>query len=184
MTFYFGILSSFLFFPIARNLLNVKAEVSVFFTTLLVDWPHHLYYTTDINSDSRGSKSNWWVSEKRNAVTLGRAGYIDNELIVYKSITVSQKSSHPGRANTILAPLATPVCLAGNWLISQISMHLSMHLSKYCPSNHCIVSASLEHLPHKSLFVVCQPLIMFWILRSDKKATFRKSALSHPRKPK
>ena len=29
-----------LFFPIARNVLNVKASVSVFFTTLLVDWPH------------------------------------------------------------------------------------------------------------------------------------------------
>ena len=26
--------------------------MSVFFTTQLVDWPHHQYYTTDINSDS------------------------------------------------------------------------------------------------------------------------------------
>ena len=51
MKFYFGILSSF-FFPIARNVLNVKAKVSVFFTTRLVDLPHHKYYTTDINYDS------------------------------------------------------------------------------------------------------------------------------------
>ena len=36
MTFYFGILS-FLFPSIARNVLNVDAKVSVFFTTLLVD---------------------------------------------------------------------------------------------------------------------------------------------------
>ena len=48
MTFYFGILSSFFFFLIARNVLNVKAKVSVFFMTLLVDWPHHQYYITDI----------------------------------------------------------------------------------------------------------------------------------------
>ena len=88
-----------LFSPIARNVLNVKVlKVSVFFTTLLVDWPCHQYYITDINSDSRGSKSNWswWVSEKRNAITSGRAGYIDDELIVYNSITVSQKVE-PGR---------------------------------------------------------------------------------------
>ena len=50
----------------------------------------------DINSDSKGSKSNWWVSEKRNAVTLGRAGYIDDDLIVYNSMTTSQKFSQPG----------------------------------------------------------------------------------------
>ena len=86
----------FFFFPIARNVLNVKAQVSVFVTTLLVDWPHHQYYITDIKSDPRGSYSNWWVSEKRNAVTLGRVGYIDDELIVYNSMTVSQKSSQPG----------------------------------------------------------------------------------------
>ena len=35
------------------------------------------------------------ASEKRNAVTLGRVGYIDDELIVYNSITVSEKSSQP-----------------------------------------------------------------------------------------
>ena len=58
---------------------------------------HHQYYITDINSDSRGSESNWWISEKQNAVTLGRAGYItDDELIVYNSMTVSQKVE-PGR---------------------------------------------------------------------------------------
>ena len=34
--------------------------------------------------------------EKRNAVTVGRVGYIDDELIVYNSMTVSQKSSQPG----------------------------------------------------------------------------------------
>ena len=84
------------FFPIARNVLNVKAQVSVFVTTLLVDWPHHQYYITDIKSDPRGSYSNWWVSEKRNTVPLGRVGYIDDELIVYNSMTVSQKSSQPG----------------------------------------------------------------------------------------
>ena len=33
----------------------------------------------------------------QNAITLGRAGYIDDELIVYiKLLTVSQKSSQPG----------------------------------------------------------------------------------------
>ena len=38
MTFYFGILSSFSFlFPIARNVLNGNAKVSVNFGTLLVD---------------------------------------------------------------------------------------------------------------------------------------------------
>ena len=37
MAFYFGILSSFYFFPIARNVLNVKTKVSDFFATLLVD---------------------------------------------------------------------------------------------------------------------------------------------------
>ena len=32
----------------------------------------------------------------RNAVTMGRVGYLDDELIVYNPITVSQKSSQPG----------------------------------------------------------------------------------------
>ena len=89
MIFYFSIFkSSFFFLPIARNVLNVKAQVSVFFTTLLVDWPHHQYYITDIKSDPRGSYSNWRVSEKRNSVTLGQAGYIDDELTVYNSVRV------------------------------------------------------------------------------------------------
>ena len=121
MIFYFDILSSF-FFSIARNVLNVKAKVSVFFTTLLVDWPHYQYYLTDINLYSCGSKSNWWVSEKRNAVTLGRAGYIDDELILVTPWPYPKSPASPGRANTILAPLATLVCLAGNWLISLISL--------------------------------------------------------------
>ena len=69
--------------------------MSVFFKTLLVDWPHHQYYIKDINSDSRESKSDWWVSGKRNAVTLGRLGYIDDELFI-ASMTESQKSSEPG----------------------------------------------------------------------------------------
>ena len=122
------------FFPIAINVLNVKLKCRCF--SVLVDWPDHQYHITGINSDSRGSKSNRRVSEKRNAVTLGRACYIDDELIVYNSITASQQS------------LATPVCLAGNWLISQIPLtpSMTMHLSKYCPSNHYIGRASLKHL--------------------------------------
>ena len=32
----------------------------------------------------------------RNAVTLEGVGYIDDELVVYNPITVSQKSSQPG----------------------------------------------------------------------------------------
>ena len=96
MKFYFGILSSYFFFPDSQKCVERKTKVSVFFTTLLVDWRHHQYYITDINSDSRGSKSNWGVSQKRNAVTLGRAGYTDDELIVYNSITASQQSSQPG----------------------------------------------------------------------------------------
>ena len=55
---------------------------------------HHQYYITDIKTDPRGSYR--WVSGKGNAVTLARAGYIDDELTVYNSITVSQKSSQPG----------------------------------------------------------------------------------------
>ena len=71
MTFYLVFLKAPSFFPIARNVLNVKAQVPVFFTTLLLDWPYHQYHITDIKSDPRGSYSNWWVSEKRNAVTWG-----------------------------------------------------------------------------------------------------------------
>ena len=113
MTFYFGILSSFFFFPIARNFLNVKLKCRCFsrlclYTDLLTTsiTSRHSLWITDINSDSRRWK-NWWVSEKRNAVTLGWAGCIDDEvLVVYNSITASQQA---------------PVCLAENWLISQIS---------------------------------------------------------------
>ena len=158
MTFYFGILSSFFFFfPIARNVLKVTAKVSVFFTTLLVDWPHHQYYITDINSDSRGSKSNWWVSEKRNAVTLGRAGYIDDELIVYKSITVSQKSSQPGASEHNLGA-TSHASMFGGKLADEPNLlnSIAMHLSKYWPSKHCIVSASLKHF--QLFWFVCRRL--------------------------
>ena len=43
LIWYFKLLLLLFFFPIARNVLNVKAKVSVFYTTLLVDWPvlHH-----------------------------------------------------------------------------------------------------------------------------------------------
>ena len=94
LSWYFKLL---LFVSIARNFLNVKAKVSVFFTILLVDRPHHQYYNTNINYDSRGSKSNWWVSEKRSAVTLGRAGYIDDEHIVYNSTTYRIPKVEPAR---------------------------------------------------------------------------------------
>ena len=96
-TFYFGIFkSSFFCFSDGQECFESKgSSVGVFHDSAL-DLPHHQYYITDIKSDPRGSKSNWWFSEKRNAVTLGRVGYIDDELIVYNSMTVSQKSSQPG----------------------------------------------------------------------------------------
>ena len=50
--------------------------------------------------------------------------------------------SSPGWANTILAPLTTPVCLAGNWLIGQIS---STPWPCTFP-NHYIVRTFREHL--------------------------------------
>ena len=55
MKFDFGILGSN-FFPDSQKCFERK--VSVLFTTLLVDGPHHQHYITDINSGSRGSKSN------------------------------------------------------------------------------------------------------------------------------
>ena len=45
---------------------------------------------------------------------MRRAGYVDDELIVYNSITLSQKSSQPGASGHNLALLAKPLCLAGN----------------------------------------------------------------------
>ena len=146
VTSYFKLL--LLFFPDSQKCFERKGQAqaqAAFFTTLLVDWPHHQYYIAEINSDSRGSASNWWVSEKRNAVTLGRAGFIDDELIVLTPWPYRKSRASPGRANTILAPQATPVCLTGHWLISQIFM--TMHLSKYFPSNsnHYIVRASRKH---------------------------------------
>ena len=114
-----------LFYSIARNVLNVKAKVSVFFTILLVDWPHHQYYITNINYDSRGSKSNWWVSEKRSAVTLGRAGYMDDELIVYNSMTYRIPKVEPARGGEHNSG-ATPrqyVWREIGWLVKSPELH-------------------------------------------------------------
>ena len=122
-----------LFFPDSQKCFDwTKSLVSLFFWTLLVDWPHHI---TDINSDSRGSKSNWWVFEKRNAVTLGRAGYIDDELIINNSITASQQSSQPGASEHNLGATGHTSMFGGKLAdYSNLLNSMTMHLSKYCPS--------------------------------------------------